>query len=203
VTVRGRVPKRAPVRRHIDIDRLFAERNPALRRRLTPVGMALLRFVIYERRLNRIIRNTDSMQPEEFARKILRRLGITVQVEGAENFKMARRPIVCANHPTGGIEGLALIGVLVEHLGRCKVPANDLLRLLPPLMPMVVPVRHGALTRERAGAIAELFEGDDPVLLFPAGVTARLRGRRLREAPWRHSSSRARASRGATSCRLP
>jgi putative hemolysin len=181
--------------RRIDIDRLFAERNPSLRRRLTPVGIALLRAVIHERRLNRTVRDAETMTPAEFSRRTLRRLGIAVRVEGVANLRAAARPVVCANHPTGGVEGLALIGVLFDYLGGCKVPANDLLRLLPPLVPVVVPVRHGALTRERAGAIAELFAGDDPVLLFPAGVTARFRGTRLREAPWRHSFvTRARVS---------
>lgn len=183
---RARQNSPAP-RSPVDVGRILAERNPSLHRRLGALGVALLRLAIHERELNATVGSSAGMTPVEFADTALRALGVRLVIEGREHLRLARRPVVCANHPTGAIEGLALISALFHTLGSCKVPTNDLLCLIAPLEPIIVPVRHGALTRASAGRFARAYAGDEPLLLFPAGVTARLRAGRLRESPWRSS----------------
>lgn len=178
---------RSAARRWIDVGQILAERSPSLYRRLTRLGLALLRLVIHERALNAAARWSAGLSPGEFADATLRRLGLSVVVEGLVNLNRASRPVVCANHPSGAVEGLVLISLLCRHRGACSVPANDLLCALEPLRTSIVPVRHAALSRRSAADFERAFAGEDPLLVFPAGVTARDRGGRLREAPWRVS----------------
>lgn len=176
----------------IDIAALLAERNPSLAERLPPGVVPLVQLVARERRINAILRRWEGTAPRgtsmeetlQFCRFVLDGLEITRRVAGLHHLEGARRPVVCANHPTGGIEGLVLMETLLERCGACRVPANDLLNQVGPLRPVVVPVRRGSPSREGAGAFKRAFAGDDPVLVFPAGVTARVRGGRLREYPW-------------------
>ena len=179
----------------IDIAGILAERSPTLHRRLSPLGLRVLRLIAHERRLNAVTQRTGHLDAASFVDTILRRLDITVRVEGVEHLARARRPVVCSNHPSGAIEGLALMSALWRHAGGCLVPANDLLCLLAPLAPIIVPVRHGALSRASAEGFSAAFGGESPILVFPAGVTAREYGGRLRESPWRASFvTRARAT---------
>ena len=181
--------------RWFDVARVLAERSPRLSRKLTPVGVSLLRLIVHERGINTAAAWSSGLTPGAFVDAVLRSLGISVRARGVEHLTCARRPVVCANHPSGAVEGLALISVLCQHLGTCRVPANDLLCALEPLRSIIVPVRHGALSRNSASAFATAFAGHDPLLVFPAGVTARERGGRLRESPWRASFlTRARAA---------
>jgi putative hemolysin len=179
----------------IDVGVILADRNPSLHRRLKPLGVWLLRAAIHERKLNAAVAVLSGASPGEFADTVLRYLGVSVQTEGLEHLRAAYRPVVCANHPTGAVEGLALIAALWRSRGACRVPANDLLCLIAPLAPIIVPVRHGSLSRASAREFVRAFAGDEPLLTFPAGVTARERGGRLREYPWRASFvKRARAT---------
>ena len=171
---------------------LLQERNPGLAGRL-PVGSgAILRRITRERRINREIaaaRSCTGKTPgfsevKEFCDRTLARLGISISTIGTEYLREADRPIICSNHPTGGIEGLALISTIIGIRGRCCVPANDLLNLVTPLQPVILPVNRGQPTRDRALSLLGAFRGTDPILLFPAGVTARVHGGVLRERPW-------------------
>ncbi|TVQ23046.1 MAG: acyltransferase [Spirochaetaceae bacterium] len=179
----------------IDVGAILADRNPSLHKRLKPLGVWLLRAAIHERKLNAAMASFAGTGPGEFAETALGHLGVSVRTEGLEYLRAAHRPVVCANHPTGAVEGLALIAALWRSRGACRVPANDLLCLIAPLEPIIVPVRHGALSRASADEFVRAFAEDDPLLTFPAGVTAREHGGRLREYPWRASFvTRARAT---------
>lgn len=84
---------------------------------------------------------------------------------------------------------------LLRLHGTCRVPANDLLCLIAPLAPVLVPVNRAAPSRGAATAFLDAFAGDEPILVFPAGVTARVRAGVLREYPWESAFvSRARRS---------
>ena len=168
----------------IDIPRLLRERSPTLARRLPPGVTYLLQTVAHQELLNGVIRTSSRFSAGAFCEHLLRRLEITVTVENEEHLRNTGRPVVCSNHPTGGVEGLALISTLLRVRGACRVPANDLLCLVPPLASILVPVNRGNPTRDGMKAFVNTFSGDDPILVFPAGVTARMRGGVLREYPW-------------------
>lgn len=171
-------------RRPVDVEGLLGEGAPGILERLPPGVVPLLRLAAHERLLNVAVNATRQMSPLEFCEKILRRLSVTVRIENEEELRQAERPVVCANHPSGGLEGLALMAAVCRTHGGCLVPANALLGILPPLAPLIVPVNRSHPSRESAAAVDRAFAGDAPIIVFPAGVTARVRGGRLREFPW-------------------
>ena len=168
----------------VDVGRLLAERAPTIFRKLPPGAVALLRLLAHERLLNAGFAAAAGLSPLEFCDYVLRRLDVTVRVEHEEHLLAAERPVVCSNHPSGGLEGLALIATLCRGRGGCLAPANDLLRLIRPLDPIIVPVNRARPLRETAAAFERAFAADEPILVFPAGVTSRIYGGVLREYPW-------------------
>ena len=170
-----------------DVKAAFTERNPALARKLPPGTFALLRAVLHEALVNSALRRYGALGPLEFCRAVLSRLAIRVQVENAEQLGRVSAPVVCANHPTGAVEGLVLMQTLLTACGDVAVPANELLATIPSLSAVIVPIDRYRGNRQALAAYRAAFASRSPVLVFPAGRTARLRGGRLREYPWNKS----------------
>ncbi|NCN04645.1 MAG: hypothetical protein GW949_03335 [Spirochaetales bacterium] len=169
----------------VDIYQVLKDRNPALADKLQPWGRFVLRAVTREKKLNRLLQKFEKLEPGDFCREILNEVGLKVSYRGIENLKKTENPVVCANHPMGGPEGLALIGCLWDKFGSLRVPANELLGILPPLKPIVIPVDANNPQRTHLDQLKKSFEEPSPMLFFPAGVTARMRGKKLKEYPWR------------------
>lgn len=128
--------------------------------------------------LNELLRNNHPRRGADFCRGVFADLGVTIRAQGTENLPdpKHRRVVVVSNHPLGGLDGMALIAFFAERYGgRVHFLVNDLLMAVEPLSDVFVPInKHGAQSRDAKRRIDELFEGDDPILIFPAGLVSRL-----------------------------
>lgn len=176
--------RRTTDRNPVDIERILAARAPEALKRLPPGVLHLVRLAAHESRVNARLNATGDLDPLEFCLASLRRLSVQLNVRHEEYLAHTARPVVCCNHPSGGLEGLAMIAAIYRSHGDCRIPANDLLRVIPPLAPLIIPVNRSQPTRAAAIELDRAFAGDVPILVFPAGVTARIYGGRLREYPW-------------------
>lgn len=93
--------------------------------------------------------------------------------------------ITISNHPLGGIDGILLLRLLVEHRPDYKIIANFLLHRVDPLKPYVMPVNpfenHKDAKSSVAGiknALMHLREGK-PLGIFPAGEVSTYRDGKL------------------------
>jgi len=170
--------------RIFDLERLFCERAPAITRRLPPGSFHVLRALLHERRINRALSQLHGRDAAALSEGVLRRLGIRVEVEGLEHLRRNPRLVVAANHPTGGVEGFVLMATLLRATGSLRLPANEVLAEVPALRPHVVGLDRYRGNAGAGGPFAAAFEGDETVLVFPSGLTARMRGKHLREYPW-------------------
>ncbi|WP_442265164.1 GNAT family N-acyltransferase [Tenacibaculum sp. ZS6-P6] len=93
--------------------------------------------------------------------------------------------ITISNHPLGGIDGILLLRLLVEHRPDYKIIANFLLHRIEPLKPYVMPVNpfenHKDAKSSVSGiknALLHLREGK-PLGIFPAGEVSTYRDGKL------------------------
>lgn len=168
----------------IDLRGLFRRKNPSLASRLPALVYRYLERIAHVAELNEHIARTRGLSGVEFARASLAALDIRLEVRNPERVPPSGRLTVCANHPHGGVDGLALIDLVGGARGDFAVPANDLLAVLPSLRPHVAPVNKHGSNFDHLRTFDALFASERPIIVFPAGVTARPRGGRLREAPW-------------------
>lgn len=168
----------------IDVVALLRAKNPTLVARLPPIALTLLRLVARERTVRKVLAAVGGCRGCDFVHAALRALDISVTVNGADHLPASPRVALCANHPTGGIDGLVLLSVLCRTYGSARVPANDVLMALAGLRDLLVPVdKHGS-NRQRFSAYQAMYRSPHPLLVFPAGRTSRPRARVLREYPW-------------------
>lgn len=159
----------------IDIGEVLSQRAPGVARMMPGFAVRWLERVICQERLNEMLERGRNLEGCEFAESVLNDLSITYSVCGDVD-RRCRRVIFASNHPLGGLDGLVLCS-MVKGLygdGRMKFIVNDLLTFVEPMRTVFLGVnKHGAQSRDSVAAIDEAFEGENPIVMFPAGLCSR------------------------------
>lgn len=162
----------------IDLDGVLRDRLPRLSRLIPRFVVEWMKRTICQTRLNELLEENASLEGAPFARGVLRSLNITLAPEHEERLPEPshRRVLYVSNHPLGGLDGMALIDyVQRRHGGNVYFVVNDLLQAVAPLRSVFLPVnKFGRQSREAIQAVEEAFAGDDPIIMFPAGLVSRL-----------------------------
>lgn len=135
---------------------------------------------VYERR-------PADAAPRDFIRYALDALALTYTVHGAVDIPATGPLLIAANHPHGAADGLLLADLLLRHRPDVRLMANRLLRRIPELAPIIVPVdvfRTGTSLRGLREALRHVASGG-ALIVFPAGEVSRLsRSGRVVDPPW-------------------
>ena len=132
--------------------------------------------------------------PHEFLQYTLEALGVSLNLVNASNLEEIPRTgpvLIVANHPLGGLEGVAIAKVIADIRPDLKVLTNELLRRIPELADIFIGV--DVLSSDAAaGNVSSIkqvhkhLKHGGAVLIFPAGmVSAYERGhRRIQDRAW-------------------
>lgn len=147
-----------------------------------------LERVIRQDRLNELLRATYPKEGSEFSKGLMKELDVEVEVEGLDALPDGEAFEFASNHPLGGFDGIALVGVLGEKYGdeNLRVLVNDMLMHVTPLKSVFLPInKYGSQGRESARRINEAFESGKQILMFPAGLVSRLHpDGKIRDLKW-------------------
>jgi len=138
--------------------------------------------------INHVLENYSHLSAMDFIRETLEYIGVTYQVHGVENIPKDSKIVFASNHPLGGLDGLILALALEPYVTSIKLIVNDLLMNLEPLRSLFVPInKHGSQSHTYAVGISELYESDDAIITFPAGLCSRLTDGRVQDPPWKRN----------------
>ncbi|MEN9527794.1 MAG: hypothetical protein RLY56_1745 [Pseudomonadota bacterium] len=134
-------------------------------------------------RLDRMYRKLPTeLRGAEFALAALRELGVTFDITQSEYEKVPINGpvVVTANHPFGGIDGLAAIAAIATRRPDLKVIATTALASIPAIRELIIAVDNFSLPERRAAnvtaarqALRHVWNGG-ALLIFPAGEVANL-----------------------------
>ncbi|MCX6279567.1 MAG: 1-acyl-sn-glycerol-3-phosphate acyltransferase [Bacteroidetes bacterium] len=162
--------------RLIDIEAVFASKNPHALRFIPRFIISYLKRITHQDAINGYIyRNRDKVGLP-FVEAILKEFGVNVTIVGNnknQEIPANGRFIVAANHPLGGIDGMALMHALGRIRPDIVFPVNDLLMNVPGLRPLFIPINKHGRNKENAKLIDETFASDKLILYFPAGLVSR------------------------------
>lgn len=136
----------------------------------------------------------EDYAPKPFLNFALQTLGVEVHVESNELLSELPRTgpvLVVANHPLGGLEGMAIAHILMKVRPDIKVMTNKLLRKVSNLSEIFigVDVLSEDATQENMRGIREAMghlRDGGVLLVFPAGQVSAidLKTRRIQDRPW-------------------
>lgn len=165
----------------VDLESIIAAKRGG--RKPSPFLMALLRRLLRLDYFNNYFKEGKS--GIEFCTVAIERLGNHIIVEGLENIPVGGRYTFVSNHPIGGVDGVALAGLIGTRFGSVRVPVNDFLLAIPGLRPISIPVsKTGGQSRELPALMNEAFDSKNQMFMFPAGLCSRLIDGKIQDLPW-------------------
>ncbi|MEX0962437.1 MAG: lysophospholipid acyltransferase family protein [Pseudohongiellaceae bacterium] len=136
----------------------------------------------------------EGCTPHEFLQYTLDSLGVSLKLINDSNLQELPRTgpvLIVANHPLGGLEGVAIAKVISDIRPDLKVLTNELLRRIPELADIFigVDVLSSAAASGNVASIKQVHKhlgNEGAVLIFPAGmVSAYEHGhRRIQDRRW-------------------
>lgn len=162
----------------IDLQQVLRDRLPRLSGFIPRPLVRWLERTICQDQLNQLLEENAGLEGADFCRGVFRSLDLKIEAE-REDFlpdPSNRRVLYISNHPLGGLDGMALIDyVQRRHGGDVHFVVNDLLMAVKPLEKVFLPInKAGRQNRQAVAAIDEAFAGNDPIIMFPAGLVSRL-----------------------------
>ena len=158
----------------------------------TSMGWVLMK-VLKISTMNKIYNRHKHLKDLEFMDALLNEFEIQFEIPEEDLRRLPKTGafISISNHPLGGIDGILLLKLLLEHRPDFKIIANFLLHRIEPLKPYVMPVNpfesHKDIKSSLMGfktALQHLRDGH-PLGIFPAGEVSTYRdGKLVVDKPW-------------------
>jgi putative hemolysin len=173
----------------IIIKDLFMDKNPRLARWIPGFVYRIMSRVLRIDFMNDpILYNHGYKKDVDFARASIEAFNVTLEVRGRDHLPGEGRFIFVANHPLGGFDGMMIISELSRNYPRLKVLVNDLLTNVKNMDGIFVPInKHGAQAMENVRRINAIFESDEQLMSFPAGLVSRRKRGVIRDTEWQKS----------------
>ncbi len=175
----------------IDVERVLASKNPALLKYIPGFMVAFFKRLINQDGINKLIINNKNLRGVEFGEGVLRELGATYSTIGLEDISMDGRYLFVANHPLGGMDGIAFLCAVGQRFPDIKFPVNDILLNIRNLDNIFLPInkhgiRAGVHSKSAADLLNDAFASDAQVLFFPAGLVSRKqKGGIIKDLEWK------------------
>lgn len=158
----------------IDLRRLIASKNPTLLKWLPKFILKYLEKTLHQDEINEFIDLHKGIYNEEYCQAIVDFFQIKIEIEGIENIPATGGITIAMNHPLGGMDAMAFVAAIKHHRTDVKIIVNDLLLNLDGLKGMFVGVnKHGKNENSTRTKIDNLFQSDNAVCIFPAGLVSR------------------------------
>lgn len=161
----------------IDLRKIFTAKVPKLMKWMPEWLFRKIQKLLHEADINEILTKYGHLKGVDFINALIADFNLELELKGVDNLMSSNRILVASNHPLGGLDGIALIGVVGNHRGKTLTPVNDFLMFVKPLEPIFIPVNKvGSATANREENIQlfnETFAGDATICYFPFGLCSR------------------------------
>jgi len=157
------------------------------------VNARLLMKVLKISTMNKIYDRNKHLNDLEFINALLTEFEINFEIpdEDLKRIPKTGAFISISNHPLGGIDGILLLKLLLEHRPDFKIIANFLLHRIEPLKPYVMPVNPFENFKDAKSSVVgfkaalQHLQDGHPLGIFPAGEVSTYRdGKLLVDRPW-------------------
>ena len=174
----------------IDIEKILTSKLGGKARLVPRCLIDWLRKIAHEDQVNQFLYDHRDEVGTQWLTSTVEYLKMHITIEGEENLPSkddGKLYTFVSNHPLGGQDGVALGSIIGRHYdGRFRYLVNDLLMNLPGLRPVCVGInKTGKQSRDFPRMVEAAFQGNDHIIMFPAGLNSRMTDGVIRDLPWK------------------
>lgn len=175
-------------KKFINIEKILKEKSPQLHRWLPRFAINWLKKKLHEQEINDAMHQLRDERGLKFNSKALEILGAKVESLNTENIPLDKNVTIAANHPLGGLDGMALIKAVGDHRADVHFFVNDILKNISNYDDVFIAVNKlGAASAGSLRTMEEIFRKGGAVLIFPAGLVSRKQNGLVRDLSWKKS----------------
>lgn len=174
----------------IDIEKILNNKLGGKARLVPKCFINWLRKIAHEDQVNQFLHDHRNEVGTEWLTSTVEYLKMHITIEGEENLpdkNDGKLYTFVSNHPLGGQDGVALGSIIGKHYdGRFRYLVNDLLMNLPGLRPVCVGInKTGKQSRDFPRMVEAAFQGNEHIIMFPAGLNSRMTDGVIHDLPWK------------------
>ena len=170
----------------VNIEEIIKGKSEKWHRLLPRFIINKIRRIIHEDEVNDILRRYHGHDGVRFANGLMKEFNVQFNIHHQERIPKDGKLIVASNHPLGGFDGLALISLISQYRKDIKFPVNDFLMHVPNLQDIFIPVNKvGNNSVELARQFDEIFNSENTILYFPAGICSRKIDGKIQDIAWK------------------
>ena len=175
-------------KKFIDVSKVIGEKAPKLKKWMPKFVLVWLKNKLHEDEINQLMHELKDDYGLEFNKKGLEKFGATIVTVNQEHVPKTGGIIVAANHPLGGLDGMALIKAVGDVRKDVRFVVNDVLDNLKNYGDVFVGVNKITSTSARSLRVMEgVLASEDAVIFFPAGLVSRKQKGSIKDLPWKKS----------------
>ena len=164
------------------LDDLWPQARPA------PWQKSLLKRLFYEDEFQQFAAAHRHLKGLDMVEQVLEHLDIlcTVSARDLEQIPEHGPLVIIANHPTGSLDGLALLYAVSRVRRDVKVVTNRMLTHLEPLSSLFIPVDNmgGRTAKSSLVQMEQHLQNAGVLIFFPAGEVSRPTRKGIRDKKW-------------------
>ena len=169
----------------IDVELALQEKIPDIYKKIPGVLIRLMEKVIRQADMNRMIHESRHLNGIPLVDWVLDQFGVNIVVKGKKLIPKKGRYIYPANHPIGGLDGLAIVSVVAKIHPLIKFVANDLLRVIKGFDSISLYIaRFGQINRRNAILINKTLASEAQLLVQPAGTVSKRNPVKISDLAW-------------------
>ena len=177
-----------PETKFIDVDKIFAEKAPGLKKWLPKFIMRWLKKKLHEEEINKIMFDLKDARGVEFNNMGLDKLGAKIISINSHHIPNQGGIILAANHPLGGLDGMAFVKTIAEVRPDIHFVVNDVLKNLKNYGDVFIGINKIKTTSSNSlRTIESVLSSDDAVGFFPAGLVSRKQNGEIIDLDWKKS----------------
>lgn len=176
----------------IDLNNILRNRIPSLyHKKISLPGKvveSVLSGIMKVKRINTFLAKHEGLDGSAFIDALFEELDFSYSVSSKDRDKIPSegKVVIVSNHPLGGLDGLALLKLVLEVRTDVKIVVNDILLQIENLKSLFLPYNlfDSGIQKESIHAIDKALKEENAVIFFPAGEVSRLTLNGLQDIPW-------------------
>ena len=161
-------------KKFIDIGKVIQEKAPKVKRWLPSFLLAWLKHKLHEDEINKIMYELKDVYGVDFNNGVIQKLGAKVESINAHHIPTSGGIILAANHPLGGLDGMAFVKTIAEVRPDIHFVVNDVLKNLKNYGDVFIGINKIKFTSASSlRTVESVLQTEDAIGFFPAGLVSR------------------------------